>query len=59
MSDAERDASLRAWMTSRLAIRRQAFLAVRNLCLLGFYSQPEAWRLVGYQGPLLGAGARP
>src|SRR5262245_18150177 len=59
MSDAGRDASLRAWMTSRLAIRRQAFLAVRNLCLLGFYSQPETWRLVGYQGPLLGAGARP
>ncbi len=59
MSDAERDASLRAWMTSRLAIRRQAFLAVRNLCLLGFYSQPEAWRLIGYKGPLLAVGARP
>jgi len=59
MSDAERDASLRAWMTSRLAIRRQAFLAVRNLCLLGFYSQPETWRMIGYQGPLLRAGARP
>jgi hypothetical protein len=58
MSDSQRDASLRAWMTSRLALRRQAFLAVRNLCLLGFYSQPEAWRLIGYKGPLLGAGAR-
>jgi hypothetical protein len=59
LGDAERDASLRGWMTSRFAIRRQAFLAVRNLCLLGFYSQPEAWRLVGYQGPLLAAGPRP
>jgi hypothetical protein len=59
MSDAERDASLRAWRASRLAIRRQAFLAVRNLCLLGWYSQPEAWALVGYRGPLVGAGARP
>jgi len=57
MSEAERDASLRAWMTSRLAIRRQAFWAVRNLCLLGFYSQPETWRRIGYQGPLVGAGA--
>jgi hypothetical protein len=56
MSDAGCDASLRAWMTSRLAIRRQAFQAVRNLCLLGFYSQPEAWRLVGYAGPLVGGG---
>jgi hypothetical protein len=59
MTGAERDASLRAWTTSRLAIRRQAFLALRNLCLLGFYSQPEAWRLIGYQGPLLGIGVRP
>jgi hypothetical protein len=57
MSDAGRDASLRAWMTSRLAIRQQAFLALRNLCLLGFYSQPETWRLIGYAGPLV-SGAR-
>ena len=56
MSEAERDASLRAWMTSRLAIRRQAFWAVRNLCLLGFYSQPETWRRIGYRGPLVAAG---
>ena len=59
MGEAERDASLRAWMTSRLAIRRQAFLALRNLCLLGFYSQPETWRRIGYEGPLLGAGRAP
>lgn len=57
MSDAQRDASLRAWRTSRLAIRRQAFFALRNLCLLGFYSQPGTWRRIGYQGPLLGAKA--
>jgi hypothetical protein len=57
MSESERDASLRAWMTSRLAIRRQAFWALRNLCLLGFYSQPETWRRIGYQGPLIDAGA--
>jgi hypothetical protein len=59
MCAAARDASLRAWMTSRLAIRRQAFLALRNLCLLGFYSQPETWRRIGYEGPLLGAGRAP
>jgi hypothetical protein len=58
MSDPAKDASLSAWMTSRLAIRRQAFLAVRNLCLVGWYSQPEVWKLVGYAGPLLGARAR-
>ncbi len=58
MTEAERDESLRAWAGSRLAVRRQAFAAVRNLCLLGFYSQPETWRAIGYQGPLVGAGGR-
>jgi len=56
MGDAECDASLRAWMTSRFAIQRQAFWALRNLCLLGFYSQPGTWRRIGYRGPLVGAG---
>ena len=50
------DASLRAWMTSRLAIRRLAFTGVRNLCMLGYYSQEESWPLIGYAGPLI---ARP
>jgi hypothetical protein len=49
----EQDASLRGWMTSRLALRRTAFLGVRNLCFMGWYSQPEVWPLIGYQGPLL------
>jgi hypothetical protein len=45
-------------MTSRLAVRRQGFLAVRNLALLGYYSQPETWTLIGYAGPLLHDGER-
>jgi hypothetical protein len=49
----EQDASLRSWMTSRLQLRRTAFLGLRNLCFLGWYSQPESWSLIGYQGPLL------
>ncbi|HEY8154448.1 MAG TPA: hypothetical protein VII72_10010 [Myxococcota bacterium] len=49
----EQDASLRSWMTSKLAFRRSAFLGLRNLCFLGWYSQPESWSLIGYQGPLL------
>ena len=39
-------------MQSRLELRRLAFLGVRNLCFLGYYSQPETWPLIGYQGPL-------
>jgi hypothetical protein len=53
MSDVEKDASIRAWMTSRLAVRRLAFTAMRNLAVLGYYSQPETWPLIGYRGPLL------
>jgi hypothetical protein len=49
----EQDASLRSWTTSRLALRRTAFLGLRNLCFFGWYSQPEVWSLIGYQGPLL------
>ena len=56
LDDASKDASLHGWMTSRLAARRQGFLAIRNLALLGYYSQPETWPLIGYAGPLLSPG---
>ncbi len=53
MTDAEQDASLEAWMTSRLTLRRRAFYALRNLALLGYYSQDVSWPLIGYGGPLI------
>jgi hypothetical protein len=46
------DASLRGWMESRLALRRQGFLALRNLAFVGYWSQEETWPLIGYAGPL-------
>jgi hypothetical protein len=49
----EQDASLRGWMQSRIGLRRTAFLALRNLAMLGWYSQAESWPGVGYAGPLL------
>jgi hypothetical protein len=55
LSDADKDASLAGWMNSRIALRRMAFMALRNLCFLGWYSQEESWPLIGYQGPLLQA----
>jgi hypothetical protein len=58
MSDAGKDASLECWMTSRLALRRQAFMALRNLAFLGYWSQDETWPLIGYKGPLLDGGRR-
>ncbi len=53
LSDEDKDASLRGWMTSRLEIRRLAFMALKNLAMLGWYSQDESWAAVGYAGPLL------
>ncbi len=54
MDDAEKDASLEAWMRSRIGLRRLAFTGLRNLCFFGYYSQAEVWPLIGYAGPLLG-----
>jgi hypothetical protein len=59
MTDAEKDASLTRWMTSRLAVRRMGFMALRNLSFLGYYSQDAVWPLVGYAGPMLGRGGAP
>lgn len=53
LSAEAKDASLRGWMQSRFEVRRMAFHALRNLAFLGYWSQPETWPLVGYQGPLL------
>jgi hypothetical protein len=55
LDDDGKDDSLRGWRSSRLAVRRQAFYAIRNLAFLGYYSQEEVWPLVGYAGPLLAA----
>ena len=50
---AAQDASLAGWMRSSLALRRKGFYALRNLSLLGYWSQDETWPLVRYAGPLL------
>ena len=50
---AGQDAALAGWMRSELALRRMAFYALRNLSLLGYWSQDATWPLIGYAGPLL------
>lgn len=54
---AGRDAHLTGWMRSRIELRRVAFLALRNLAVLGYWSQDATWPLIGYRGPLIGRGA--
>jgi hypothetical protein len=54
---ADQDASLRGWMTSRLALRRLGFEALRNLAFLGYYASERTWPWIGYAGPLLARSA--
>jgi len=54
-----RDASLTGWMERRFAVRRTAFLGLRNLALLAWWSQPETWPLIGYRGPLIAPDETP
>jgi len=47
----ERDAYLRGWAESRFATRRLAFRALKNLSMLGYYSQDATWKGIHYDGP--------
>ena len=53
LAPADQDQVLSGWMRSRFAWRRLGFLALRNLALLGYWSQDATWPLIGYAGPLL------
>jgi hypothetical protein len=48
---ASREARLRAWQTSRIALFRTGFQAMRRLCGACYYSSPASWAAVGYPGP--------
>lgn len=47
----ERDDYLRDWATSRSDTRRLAFRALKNLSMLGYYSQDATWKSIHYDGP--------
>jgi hypothetical protein len=51
LTPAERDSYLEGWATSRSATRRLAFRALKNLSMLGYYSQDATWRAIHYDGP--------
>ncbi len=53
MSADEQDATLADWESSRLAVRRQGFQALRTLAFLGYYRDDRTWPLIGYSGPML------
>lgn len=51
MSPEEQDDYIRGWANSRFQTRRIAFRALKNLAMLGYYSQDATWRGIHYDGP--------
>ncbi len=51
MSGEEQDAHIRSWQTSRLAIQRTGYQAMKRLCCALYFSAPETYAAVGYPGP--------
>jgi hypothetical protein len=51
MTAGQQDAHLRRWQTSRLAIQRTGYQAMKRLCCALYFSAPETFAAVGYAGP--------
>ncbi len=51
MTAAEQDAHLKSWQTSRLAIKRTGFQAMKRLSCALYFSDPKTFASVGYPGP--------
>jgi hypothetical protein len=51
MDPAEQDEQLKAWQTSRLAIKRTGFQAMKRLCCAIYFGAPETYASSGYPGP--------
>jgi hypothetical protein len=51
LSEAGQDDVLESWRTSRLALRRSGYQALRKLCMVAYWTQPASWAAVGYDPP--------
>ena len=51
MTPEERDTYIQDWATSRYQTRKLAFRALKNLSMLGYYSQDATWKGIHYDGP--------
>jgi hypothetical protein len=52
----QRATYLRLWSQSAFNTRRRFYQSVRFLTFAAFYSMPQAWPAIGYDGPLLRVG---
>ena len=51
LSPETRDRVLESWRTSRFALRRTGYQALRKLCLASHYLEEPSWALLGYKPP--------
>ena len=51
MSPVQQDEHLERWATSRMAVRRTGFQALKRLSAAVYYGAPETYASVGYPGP--------
>lgn len=50
---AAQDAVLDGWARSRLDVRRQGFIGLKSLVMLGYYGDPRTFAIPGWPGPLV------
>ena len=56
----QQDARIAAWQTSRYALRRTGYKALKKIVYAAYYGSPKVWPAVGYPGPPpLDASERP
>jgi len=53
MTPDEQDEYLEKWETSDSVLLRGAFVGVKKLCMMGFYTNEQVWPHIGYDGPLV------
>lgn len=59
LEPAQQDEYIRGWAESRFELRRLGFRALKNISMLGYYTQDRTWAGIGYDGPWIkGEGAR-
>lgn len=55
----EERSSFLASLSARGGLFAQAYCGIRDLCMLGYYQQPSAWRDLGYEGPRVALSYHP
>lgn len=54
LSPDERARYLSTWSTSALIVKRRFYRSIKSLVMISAFSLEPSWRVMGYEGPLLG-----